>query len=124
MAQWIVAVQGGTPSELEAKALDHEDGATSENVRLAGQERKVYVSWRHGGDGMRGREMNMCFPWVPYRIGRKGSTGGREMDELRARQKGGDDAKQHPARESERTGHQGTGRQGTVQVSFFAHDRS
>ena len=38
------------------------------------------------GDGMRGRGMNMCFPWVPYRIGRKGGTGTRGIDELRARQ--------------------------------------
>ena len=34
MSQWIVVVQGGTPSELEAKALECEDGATSWNVRL------------------------------------------------------------------------------------------
>ena len=32
------------------------------------------------------REINMCFPWVPYRIGRKGGTGRRVMDEFRARQ--------------------------------------
>ena len=29
MAQWIEVVQGGTSSELEAKALDREGGATS-----------------------------------------------------------------------------------------------
>ena len=38
------------------------------------------------GDGMREREMNMCFPWEPYRIGRKGSTGRRGIDEFRAKQ--------------------------------------
>ena len=32
------------------------------------------------------REMNMCFPGVPYRLGRKGSTGRKVIVELRARQ--------------------------------------
>ena len=32
------------------------------------------------------REMCMCFPWVPYRLGRKGGTGRREIDQFRARQ--------------------------------------
>ena len=33
-------------------------------------------------DGMREREMNMCFPWVPFRIGRKGDTGRRVIHEF------------------------------------------
>ena len=49
------------------------------------------------------REMNMCFPWVPYRIGRKGGTGKRGIDELRARQEV----------VMMRSNTQGTGRQGT-----------
>ena len=32
------------------------------------------------------REMNMCFPWVPYRFGRKRGTGRRKIEEFRARQ--------------------------------------
>ena len=32
------------------------------------------------------REMKMCFPWVPYRLGRKRSTGRRKIFKFRARQ--------------------------------------
>ena len=38
------------------------------------------------GDGTMRREMNMCFPWVPYHIGREGGTGKRGIYEFRARE--------------------------------------
>ena len=53
------------------------------------------------------REMNMCFPWVPYRIGRKGGIGRRGIDELRASKRPVMMRSNTSARESERTGHQG-----------------
>ena len=51
-------------------------GMMVQRVKMSGwqdrRERFMFQGDMEEGDGMRGREMNMCFPWVPYRIGRKG----------------------------------------------------
>ena len=65
-------------------------GRMVQRVKMSGwqdrRERFMFQGDTVEGDGMRVREINMCFPWVPYCIGRKGGTGRRVMDEFRARQ--------------------------------------